>query len=413
MLLYSSALPLKAVWRLSSSSERTRTRHWKLSPALKGGTMPFDIQISLEKLLTGLIVVIVPLSVVGLYLTSDADSSLQQTVGMHFKTLAQTDAAATSQFIRDRIIDVSAIAGDPNILDAVKAANRQYGGMDEEAIAAQIQKIEGQWDTPKADLLVKDMMSSRPSRWLQQQGTLNRRLLKIIVADENGAAVAATGKPLHYLEADQEHWRAVYAGGKGALNVTDVRYDQLSQSDYVEIAVPVLEEGSGRFVGAVSALVDISGLFSAFDQQQLGRTGRILLVKGSGIIVNAPNVTPDLRLMSEEFTAVRDALGTPEGRQAGYVTAAMRNGARIVGFDDTGLKRSQANLDWLILVSQSEREALGPMRTLEHFAFLMVVLGLLMLTVLLAYFWTHRQQGLADLELLQTQEPPQGRAASA
>jgi hypothetical protein len=108
---------------------------------------------------------------------------------------------------------------------------------------------------------------------------------------------------------------------------------------------------------------DISGLFSAFDQQQLGRTGRILLVKGSGIIVNAPNVTPDLRLMSEEFTAVRDALGTPEGRQAGYVTVGMRNGERIVGFADTGLKRSQPNLDWLILVSQSEREALGPVRT--------------------------------------------------
>ena len=66
-------------------------------------------------------------------------------------------------------------------------------------------------------------------------------------------------------------------------------------------------------------IVDMSGLFSVFEQQQLGRTGRILLVKGGGIIVNAPNVTPDLRLMSEEFTAVRDALGTLEGRQSGHV----------------------------------------------------------------------------------------------
>jgi len=375
--------------------------------------MPFDIQISLQKLLTGLIVVIVPLSVVGLYLTSNTDSSLQQTVGMHFRIIAQTDAAVASQFIRDRIIDVSAIGGDPDIVDAVTAANLAYGGISEEAIAARIQKIEGQWDTPSADSLVKGMMSSRASRWLQRQRTLNRRLLKIIVADENGAAVAATEKPLHYIEADQEHWQAVYAGGKGAVNVTDVRYDERTQSDYVQIAVPVLEEGSGRFVGIVSALVDISGLFSAFGQQQLGRTGLILLVKGSGIIVNAPNVTPDLRLMSEEFTAVRDALGTLEGRQAGYVTAAMRNEERIVGFADTGLKRSLPNLDWLILVSQSEREALAPVRTLEHFAFLMVVLGLLMLTVLLAYFWTHREQELADLEVLETHRPSPGKAMSA
>jgi hypothetical protein len=104
--------------------------------------MPFDIQISLQKLLTGLIVVIISLSVVGLYLTSNADSSLQQTVGMYFRSMAQTEAASTSQFISGRIVDVQAVAGDPNIVDAVTAANGSYGGVSEDAVAARIQKIE-------------------------------------------------------------------------------------------------------------------------------------------------------------------------------------------------------------------------------------------------------------------------------
>jgi hypothetical protein len=374
--------------------------------------MPYNIQISLQRLLIGLIVVIVPLSIVGLYLTANADSSLRQTVGMHFRTIALYDAAAASQFIRDRLVDVSTIAREPNLVDAVKAANRQYRGISEEAIAARIQKIEEQWDTPIADSVVKEMMSSRASRWLQQQHELNPRLLKIVVADENGAAVAATGKPLHYVEADQQRWQTVYAGGKGAVNVTDVSYDANTESDYVEIAVPVLEEDSGRFVGAITALIDMSGLFSSFDQQRLGRTGRILLVESSGIIVHAPNVTPDLRLKSEEFTTVHDLLGTMEGRQAGYAAVAMSDGERIVGFADTGLKRSLPNLDWLIVVSQSEREALAPVRTLERFAFLMAVLGLLMLIVLLAYFWAHREQRLADLEVIETPKPSQEKASA-
>src|SRR5215472_8080219 len=283
--------------------------------------MPYNIQISLQKLLIGLIVVIVPLSVVGLYLTANADSSLRQTVGMHFRTIAQSEALAASRFMRDRIIDVSTIARDPDIIEAVRAANRRYGGISEETLAARIQEIERQWDTSTADSLVKEMMSSRASRWLQQQHSLNPRLLKIIVADENGAAVAATGKPMHYVETNQERWQAVYASGKGAVNVTDVRYDASTQSDYIQIAVPVLEEETRRFVGAVGALVDVSGLFSPYYQQQLGPTGRILLVNGSGIIVKAPNVTPDLKLKSEEFAAVNGLLGTIEGRQAGYVTA--------------------------------------------------------------------------------------------
>src|SRR5260370_39087431 len=115
--------------------------------------MPFDIQISLHKLLTGLIVVIVPLSVVGLYLTSNADSSLQQTVGMYFRTMAQTEAASTSQFISGRIVDVQAVAGDPNIVDAVTAGDRSFRGMSEDAGPARVHRIAERWDTPKAELL--------------------------------------------------------------------------------------------------------------------------------------------------------------------------------------------------------------------------------------------------------------------
>lgn len=156
------------------------------------------------------------------------------------------------------------------------------------------------------------------------------------------------------------HWQAVYAGGKGAVTVTDVRCDERTESDYVQIAVPALEEGSGRFVGVVGALVDISGLFSAFEQQQLGRTGRIRLVKGSGIIVDSPNVTPDLRLMSEEFTAVRSPRhsGGPTGRLCDH--EEWRAYCRLRRH---GAEAQPTQLGLLILVSQSEREALGPVRT--------------------------------------------------
>jgi hypothetical protein len=374
--------------------------------------VPFDVQISLQKLLTGLIVVIVPLSIVGLYLTSNSDTNLQQNVGAHFKTIAQADSALASQFFSDRLGDVSAVAAEKSLVNAITEANSPHKHMGEEAVAARIQKVEHEWDTPEGDSLVKEMLSSRASGWLQHQRVLNPRLLKIIVADENGATVAATDKPLRYMQADKEYWEAL-AQGKNAVNVTDVRYDERNRSNYVEIDVPVLEESSGRFIGAVSALVDISGLFSILNQQHVGRTGRILLVKDDGTVVSAPNVTPDLKLKAEEFPAVHYALSTLEGRETGFTAAELKNGNRIVGFTDTGLKRSYPNLSWLILVSQQEREALAPVRTLWHFAILMVVLGVLMLTLLLAYFSMHRQQELIAVEVLRSRESGQGRAASA
>ena len=194
--------------------------------------MPFDVQISLQKLLTGLIVVIVPLSIVGLYLTSNSDTNLQQNVGSHFRTIAQADSTLTSQFFTDRLGRVNAVGADRSVVDAITTANGSHQHLGDEAIAARIQKVENEWDSPDHDSLVKEMLSSRASRWLQHQRTLNPWLLKVIVADDTGATVAATDKPLRYSQAHNEYWPAI-AQGKGAVNVSDVRYESNNRSNYV------------------------------------------------------------------------------------------------------------------------------------------------------------------------------------
>jgi hypothetical protein len=373
--------------------------------------MPFDVKISLQKLLTALVVLMVPLTVVGLYLTSYSDNRLQQTTGENFKTIAQADSALVSQFINNCIADVNAIAGEPSLVDVITTSNRSHAQMSAESVAAHIQKIERDWDTVSNDSLTRELLSSRASRWLQQQRTANPRLLKVVVADETGATVAATDRPLHYAQANNEYWPAV-AQGQGAVNVTDVRYDERTRSTYIEIDTPVREGDTGKFIGAVSALVDTARLFSILNWQRVGQSGRVLLLRDDGTVISAANVGPELRLKAEEFPRVQDLLATLEGRRTGYVVAATKSGNRIVGFADTGLKHSYPKLSWLILASQDEAEALASVRTLGRFALVMVVLGLLMLTLLLAYFSMHRQRELTAVEVLPSQETTKGKAAS-
>lgn len=132
--------------------------------------MPFDaleIRIYLQKLLIGLVLVIVPLSVVGLYLTSEADTSLEQTMGAHFRSIAQTEAMATCQFINDRVLDVAALARNPAVVDAITTAQRSRKGLDDPMITARVQRIEGTWDTPQVDPLVKKILSSPTSQVLR------------------------------------------------------------------------------------------------------------------------------------------------------------------------------------------------------------------------------------------------------
>jgi hypothetical protein len=378
--------------------------------------MPFDtleIRFSLQKLLIGLILVIVPLSVVGLYLTSEADTSLERTIGTHFRSIAQTEGTVTSQFVNDRVRDVAALAGNPAVADAIAAAQRSRQGLDDAMIAARVGKIESTWETPQLDPFVKQILSSPTSQVLRHHREAEPRILKILVADETGATVAATDKPLHYVEPNEAYWHSVYGEGRGGIYVSEIRYDDQTKTNYLQIGMPVLEEGTRRFIGAVNALVDVSSLLSRFQSEEIGRTARIMLVRDDGTVISAPNMDPSLRLKSDEYVTVHDVLGTPEGRQAGYVIASMRRGDRLVGFADTGLKRAYPNLAWLILVSQDEQEALAPLRSLGHFAFLMVVLALLMLTLLTVYFFLHRRQGFEDIEVQAPEEPPKSGAAAA
>ena len=311
-----------------------------------------------------------------------------------------------SQFITDRVIAVGAIAQEPTVLDAIVASNSSYRGMSDVATTTKIDKIEKKWGTPDVDSLVMKMLSSSASRSLRRHREIDPRFLRITITDGVGAAIAATDKPVRYSQAP-EYWQAIYAGGRGGIFLTDVLYGEETKFNYIAISVPVLDESSHQFIGSVTALVEVSSLFPALNLEKIGPTARTLLVKDDGTVISAPNVDLSMKLKSEEYAAVRDALATVQGREAGYVVVDMGGGERnIVGFADTGLKRYYSNLGWVILVSQNEGEASAPVRALVRFALLMVVLGLLMVVLLAVYFFLHRRQQFDQLEQSGRDFPP-------
>jgi hypothetical protein len=130
------------------------------------------------------------------------------------------------------------------------------------------------------------------------------------------------------------------------------------------------------------------------------------LVSEDGTVIAGPNVERSNKLKSEEYGAVRDALASVQGRQVGHVIATTSGGKRLAGFADTGLKQAYPNLDWTVLVSLDERDATAPIRPVIRFAFSMVALSMVMLTLLAVYFSLHRRQQVPKIETLDTREPP-------
>ena len=364
--------------------------------------MPLDsleFRTSLQKLLVGLILIFVPLTVFGFYVAMQGDSHIRQANGEHFRSLTLTAAESTSEFIARSVRDVSLIANAPGPVQAVAVANRQYEHLSAEAVRAKIDAIDQTWESSATDVLSAKILTSDLAHQLRRVRELNPTLLKITVFDVMGGTVTATDRPAHYSQTDQEAWRVLSSGGRGAIHVSDLRYDDQSRLYYVSIAYPILQEGTGRFIGAIAATADVSPLFAQVNRRQIGRSGRLFLVREDGNVIEAPGVTPSMKIKSEEYAAIRDALGNLRGREAGYLFATLSNGeSYLIGFADAGLKEAYPNLPWIVVASQEAREVTGPVRNMTVFAFLVMILALLMLTLLGAYVFLHRKQELDDIE---------------
>lgn len=381
--------------------------------------MPFDsseFHIPFQRLLLALILILIPVSIFGLYIGLQASQQVQQMNGAYFRTIARGSAAITSQYIGEGISELVQMANEPAMQQEVAAANRSYENLPEAAIRARADQAESRWNSAESDALMKQILGSEVAHAIRRHHELNPKLLSIVVVDQAGATVAATDKPLHYFQTESEYWRAISKQAQAKVYVSDVHYDEQSRAQYISISAPVYQEGSGRFIGAVTALFDLTPLFSYINQQQIARTGRVFLIRDDGTVVTAPGVTPSDRVKSEEYAAIHDALGTLRGRQASYLSATLRTGeASLIGFADTDLRTAYPNLPWIVVVSQDLREAEGPVRNTVIFAMVVTVLSLVILSVLGAYVFLHRKQRIQDIEEEKPEEPetPPSRHAAA
>jgi hypothetical protein len=356
-----------------------------------------EFHTSLQKLLVALILILVPLTVFGFYVSLQGYSHIREANGENLRSLTLNAAESTSEFVAGCVRDVSVIANSPAPVEAVTLADRQYENLSAEAVRAKVNAIDASWDSSKTDSLAAKILTSDLAGQLRRLRELNPALLKIAVFDVAGATVAATDRPARYVQPDRESWQGLSSGH--AIRVSDLSYDDQSRLYYLAIAYPILQEGTGRFIGAVTATVDVSPLFAQLNRRQFGRTGRLFLVKNDGTVIEGPGVTPSMKIRSEEYAAIRDALGSVRGRAGGYIFATLSNGqSYLIGFADAGLKEAYPNLPWLVLASEEAREVNEPLRNTTAFALLVMILALLMLSLLAAYVFLHRKEELEDIE---------------
>ena len=245
-----------------------------------------EVRVSITKILIALIVVIVPLSIVGLILTARSDKALDTAIGNDFKTVADMYSNEVSQFVRDRVADVNIMAAEPVLIDAVSAADRKAGTQPGTAASGQ----SGANRAAKgggATTVGKVIVGSNASELLRRRREMDPRFLGILATDGTGAVVAASQKQNRASLAQEPDWQAAYADGKGAVKIGGILFDDFTKSYYVYMNVPIFDPASTRCVGVLAAAVNISSILSRFQQAQIANGARAQLVSDDGSIISA------------------------------------------------------------------------------------------------------------------------------
>lgn len=175
--------------------------------------------------------------------------SLSLTTGAAY---AETSQAELQALLKDRIEGLKFLTKNALLMDAVREQNRQGMTLD------QIKQIDEEWKAGKSPL-IEELQSNKVGSFLknivvQQSGVYN----EVFLTDAQGANVAAFPATSDYWQGDEAKFTNAYAGGKGEVFVGDAEFDESTQSNAVQISVPMIYNNEA--VGVLVIGVKISTL---------------------------------------------------------------------------------------------------------------------------------------------------------
>ena len=139
---------------------------------------------------------------------------------------------------------------DQVIVKGVKAENAKGKTLD------QIKEMDEKWKkhAGTADYM-SALMTNETGAHLKTIQKSKPYFAEIFVMDNQGANVAMTDKTSDYWQGDEAKFTESFKGGQGAVHISEVEFDESTQTYLVQVSVPVKE--GGKAIGAITFGIDV------------------------------------------------------------------------------------------------------------------------------------------------------------
>lgn len=328
------------------------------------------------RVLTVFLIVGLPLLALGvMVILWQGQARLTASQGEHLSQVAQQVASAVDAYVFRRTLDVSLVGRTPDLRAEAARGSAQPFSNEESARRARSWP-DAVWDTAA-------------SRYLADLVVHDRIYREALLTDRYGRVVAASHRADIAFVGDEDWWKSAAENGqRGGVSITDVRWDEVTRTHILEVAVPVEAPDAETLAGILKVVVDSRELLALVGGVSLGSTGDAVLLRDNGSIVFSRHTSdPNARFFARDALVARlDAL-RDLGPDAGtFFTSTAGDTLRVVGLASSQLGLSYPNLGWIVAVSQAEDELLAPVRSLGWYLLLLVVLLAAMVLGVALYF---------------------------
>lgn len=139
---------------------------------------------------------------------------------------------------------------NPIVIDAIKAQNTAHADLSQDAVVA----LDNKWRGDDKDL-IDTTLSNDLSKYLSGVvGDGGGLYSEIFVMDNKGLNVGQSSKTSDYWQGDEAKWQKTYSVGPNAIHLSEVEFDESSQTYQVQLSTTVSENGVA--IGAITIGVD-------------------------------------------------------------------------------------------------------------------------------------------------------------
>jgi len=150
--------------------------------------------------------------------------------------------------------NVSAWLNDSTVLDAIKAQNTAHESLSEEDVIA----LDKKWRADDQDLITATTENALSEFLKDKQETSEGKFTEIFVMDNKGLNVGQSALTSDYWQGDEAKWQETFGVGADAVHVSDIEFDESSQTYQVQISTTISDGGAP--IGAVTFGVDAESI---------------------------------------------------------------------------------------------------------------------------------------------------------